>query len=75
MIELHSLSGIELISDLTALMSVIDEALIDQQDVSVPTPGLVYLGWEAIQRSEQTPGDRRINMREIQVFTQLADPD
>jgi hypothetical protein len=71
-IELHSLSGIEPVSELEKLMSVIDEALIDQQNVNVPTVGLVYLGWEAITRSEQTPRDRRINLRELQVFSQLS---
>jgi hypothetical protein len=71
-IELHSLTGITAVSDLEALMSVVDGALIDQAELSVPTPGLVYFGWEGVQRSEQTSGDRRINLREIHVFSQLG---
>jgi len=71
-IELHSLSTLEPVSQLEALMTVIDQALISQAKVNVPTAGLVYLGWEAITRSEQTPGDRRVNLRELEVFGQLA---
>ena|ERR1700758_1028310 len=71
-IELHSLTGMTPVSDLEAVMTAVDQALISQQNVSVPTSGLVYLGWEAITRSEQTPGDRRINLREIEVFSQLS---
>jgi hypothetical protein len=70
-IELHSLSGVEPVSDLKALMSVVDQVLLTQQPNNVPTSGLVYFGWEAIQRSEQTPGDRRVNTRELQVFAQV----
>lgn len=71
-IEMHSVTGMETVSEIEAIMSVIDQALLKQQNVSVPTPGLVYFGWQGIQRSELTPGDRRRNLREIQVFTQLA---
>ncbi len=71
-IELHSVTGMEPVADLEALMTVVDRALITQQKVAVLTPGLVYLGWEAVQRSQQTPGDRRMNLREIEVFSQLG---
>jgi hypothetical protein len=70
-IELHSLSGIEPVSNLKALMSVVDQALTSQQPHNVPTAGLAFFGWEGIQRSEQTPGDRRINSRELSVFAQV----
>ena len=57
-------------SDLTALMSVIDKALIGRVELS--NSNLAYSGWEGIERSEQTPGDRRLNLREIHVFAQLS---
>jgi hypothetical protein len=69
-IELHSVSGVEPVSDLTALMSVIDKALIGRVELS--NSNLAYSGWEGIERSEQTPGDRRLNLREIHVFAQLS---
>jgi hypothetical protein len=71
-IEVHSVTGVEPVSELEALMTLVDRALTAKQPVDVPTPGLVYLGWEAITRSEQTPGDRRINLREIEVFSQIS---
>jgi hypothetical protein len=69
-IELHSLSGIEPVSDLKALMSVVDASLLSKKS-NVATSGLLFFGWDGVQRSEQTPGDRRVNSREIQVFAQV----
>jgi len=71
-IELHSLSGIEPVSDLKNLMSALDASLLAYQQSNISTPGLLFLGWDGIQRSEQLPGDRRLNSREIAVFAQLA---
>jgi hypothetical protein len=31
------------------------------------TTGLAYLGWESVRKTNQTPGDRRTNLRELTV--------
>ena len=71
-IDLHSVTGMDPVTDTERIMSIVDRALIDKQNVTVPTSGLVYFGWEAITRSELIPGDRRQNLREINVFSQLG---
>jgi hypothetical protein len=71
-IELHSVTGMEPVSNTESIMSIVDRALIQKQNVSVPTSGLLYFGWEGIMRSELVPGDRRANLREITVFSQLS---
>lgn len=62
------------VAAVVSVMSNIDSVLNTQPTPAVlatlPLAGLNYLAWKAVSRTQQEPGDRRINLRELQVFAQ-----
>lgn len=75
-IEYETIPGPDSVASVAAVMSSIDSILNTQPTSAVlaglPLSGLTYLGWESIQRTQQEPGERRKNVRELKVFAQLS---
>ena len=72
-IEYQSVSGQDPIVSVQNIMSQIDNLLSNQPSdlTGLVTAPFAYLGWESIPRTQQEVGDRRKNVRELQVFAQM----
>jgi|SRR5215475_2367686 len=72
-IEYQSVSGQDAIANVESVMSSIDDLISVQptDTTGLATAPFAFLGWESIPRTEQDVGDRRKNIRELQVFAQL----
>ena len=74
-IEYQSISGQDPVTQIENIMSQIDQVIATQPSNTVlaglDTAPFLFLGWESIPRSEQNVGDRRKNVRELQVFAQM----
>lgn len=75
-IEYNSIAGLDAIAQTETVMSAIDALISPGGDYSsnpaVSAAGLQYLAWESIGRSSQEFGDRRKNVRELEVKAQLS---
>lgn len=75
-IEYNSIAGLDSMAQTDLVMNQIDSLIGPGGDYSatpgVSTAGLDFLGWEAVGRSSQEWGDRRKNIRELQVKAQLS---
>lgn len=75
-IEYETISGANTVASVQNVMSSIDTVIGTQPSALVlaglQTAGLTYLSWQAISKTQQDPGDRRKNVRELQVFAQLS---
>ena len=58
------------------LMSIVDNALTNPPSPAIQAQviqdGLAYCGWHCINQSTQEVGDRRTDVRELEVFAQLS---
>lgn len=73
-VEYNSIAGLDPMtqteSDMTAIDALISPGGNFTTKPGVSTIGLSYLAWEAIGRTSQEWGDRRKNVRELQVKAQ-----
>ena len=73
-IEYNSIAGQDAIAQTDSIMTAIDALIGPGGDYSanpaISTAGLSFLVWESIARSSQEYGDRRKNIRELQVKAQ-----
>jgi hypothetical protein len=73
-IEYVSISGQDTVAEVSSAMTSIDTLISTGADLSGFNfaPGLRYLAWESINRSQQEVGDRRKNIRELLVRATTA---
>jgi len=75
-IEYNSIAGFDAMVQTEPIMTQIDSLISLGGDYStnpaVSAAGLNYLAWEAILRTAQEFGDRRKNIRELEVKAQLS---
>jgi hypothetical protein len=75
-VKLETVSGQTEIADVQSWMTAIDSVLSTQPSDalmhSLVTQGLKFIGWDGIPRTVQDVGERRQNIRELQVFAALA---
>ena len=73
-IEYVTISGQDTVANVAQIMAQIDTLLNTGHDLSDFgfAPGLNYLAWESINRSQQEVGDRRKNIRELLVRATTA---